>query len=94
MNDATSMTTPYTTPGPWAIDWVLSGNAYWVAKAGTTRIVARVNESEDAKLIAAAPELLAMLRKLVGAIDRMPSNPADGLADAARELIAKVGSAA
>lgn len=35
-------------------------------------------------------ELVAALRKLVNAIDRMPSNAADGLADEARAALAKV----
>lgn len=91
------------TPGPWLLshntNWKTNPFSVTVRKPGVhnttvanipTRMTIPPQEQQaNARLIAAAPELIAMLAKLVGAIDRMPSNPADGLADAARELIAK-----
>jgi hypothetical protein len=45
------------------------------------------------RLMAAAPDLLAALQKLIGAIDRLPgNNPLDGLADEARAAIARATS--
>lgn len=52
--------------------------------------VADFYEAEaNARLIAAAPDLLFHLQRLVRAIDRAPANFADGLADEARAAIAK-----
>lgn len=91
------------TPGPWLFNhnnnWKTNPFSITVRKPGVhsatvanipTRMTIPPQEQQaNARLIAAAPELLDMLTKLIGAIDRMPSNPADGLADEARELIAK-----
>jgi hypothetical protein len=48
------------------------------------------DQNQTAALFAAAPDLLAVLRKLTDAIGRMPgNNPLDGLADEARAAIAR-----
>jgi hypothetical protein len=87
------------TPGPWTLEapedkagWTIQGPDEKVAHlylygptTGGPRT--RGEPSANARLIAAAPELLEALQKLVAAIDRMPANPADGLADDAREVI-------
>lgn len=82
------------TPGPW--QQIATKHRTLISSQEGHRVAECESLSEaDARLIAAAPELIAMLIRLVGAIDRMPSNSADGLADIARELIAKAtGSAA
>lgn len=47
-------------------------------------------EIANARLIAAAPDILAALEQIVRAVDRMPgNNPLEGLADNARAAIAK-----
>lgn len=80
------------TPGPWKLD------ASGCLKAGERGLhLGTFSESAglgqqaaaNAALIAAAPELLRHLRRLVAAIDRAPANFADGLADEARAAIAK-----
>lgn len=79
------------TPGPWAANpdgLIHAGkNRLHIAQAAT---IGMGHAAEgNARLIAAAPDLLAALQKLVRAIDRAPANFADGLADQAREVIAK-----
>ena len=85
------------TPGPWLFDFETDRIS---SRNPPTLICEVFYSSEDsidgdpeshanARLIAAAPELLAMLKRLVKAIDRMPANPLDGLAEDASALIAK-----
>jgi len=93
------------TPGPWkvwnfaddprhvavgpdagglAVADVVACNAHGCYTAAT-----EARGQANARLIAAAPALLAALQKLVRAIDRLPgNNPLDGLADEARDAIA------
>lgn len=74
------------TQGPWTV------SKRTVSKRPAT-IVVDADNNEVCEvyacpaLIAAAPDLLAALQKLVRAIDRAPANFADGLADQAREVI-------
>lgn len=79
------------TPGPWAANpdgLIHAGkNRLHIAQAATIGMGHAA--AANARLMAAAPDLLAALQKLVRAIDRAPANFADGLADQAREVIAK-----
>lgn len=56
------------TPGPWALDdnAIISGNGH-----GRYAIALSVNRTADARLIAAAPELLEQLRRLVFFYEQM-----------------------
>ena len=82
------------TPGPWHWtthpDGTMITNdsgaslALWPSQGGS------VEQCANGRLMAAAPDLLAALQKLIGAIDRLPgNNPLDGLADEARAAIAR-----
>ena len=84
------------TPGPWTV--TLSNDARKesriVGADETTVVAGRFPLSTDARLMAAAPDLLAALQKLVRAVDRLPgNNPLDGLADGARAAINKATGA-
>lgn len=46
--------------------------------------------SREMELMAAAPALLDQLKRLLRVIDRMPSNPADGVADEARAWVERL----
>lgn len=75
------------TPAPWTKVW---GKV--VDSEGKTicMVTYRKNGPDNDALIAAAPDMLAMLAKLVGAIERLPNaSPLDGLAEDAREVIAR-----
>lgn len=81
------------TPGSWIVSptkhrtLIVSEEGFQVAA------VEEVNGA-DANLMAAAPDLLAHLTRLIAAIDRLPgNNPLDGLADEARAAIAKATGA-
>jgi len=71
------------TPGPWLAPETLTDNYVWATKDGTSVVVAKVNIQpsfnsriritdveafSNARLIAAAPELLDALEKLIGFI--------------------------
>lgn len=80
------------TPGPWTA--ALSNDARIddrVTGAGGAPVLrGSITNTEDAALIAAAPDLLAMLVKLTRAIERLPAaSPLDGLAEDARAIIAR-----
>ena len=76
------------TPGPWAMTRKATNHQHLSGPG--PGLIADIHRDEDAAIIAAAPDLLAALQKLVRAIDRLPgNNPLDGLADEARAAIAK-----
>lgn len=90
------------TPGPWYADKIQDRTAYNIFMPGYGSAGASVQHCSNAtgcmgpeveynaRLIAAAPDLLAALQTLVRAIDRLPgNNPLDGLADEARSAIAR-----
>jgi hypothetical protein len=81
------------TPGPWAIDWNVSRLDVFSADAAT--LVATIRRSAlsaaiddaakaDARLIAAAPELLAELRAARDYLSCIPESAAGGDDDAGR----------
>lgn len=83
------------TPGPWVPDQlgerrhILTKSGYVVAAISPLYAYKKSHEA-NAALIAAAPDMLAMLKKVAAAEDRMPgNNPIAGLADEIRALIAK-----
>ncbi len=57
------------TPGPWEVSF--NGKGTWTIEevGGNHQYVARTERQQDARLIAAAPELLEHLKKLVGHLD-------------------------
>jgi len=86
------------TPGPWTLSdeicpSVTAPGAPYIAQVlmytdGETGSL-RSTAGADARLIAAAPDLLAQLRRIVAAADRMKTaTPIDGLIDEARATIA------
>lgn len=86
------------TPGPWFADSSFVGSRSidrFFVKCNSKDLPGGVAEAEaNARLIAAAPDLLDALQKLVRAIDRLPgNNPLDGLADEARDAINKATGA-
>ncbi len=77
------------TPGPWHVTGQSEGGRYITVKAEQGRTVARVpfntereveagqiTDSADADLIAAAPDLLAALRRVMEAMDDGSDQPA------------------
>lgn len=57
---------------------------------GNAAVTDWAEQEANARLIAAAPDLLGHLARLLSAIDRLPGNNSlDGLADEARAVIAK-----
>lgn len=85
------------TPGPWTTtsihpqrDWV---NASGRAALAEVAVVVSGREwpegKANARLIAAAPDLLAACTRALGFVDSMPDNDNVGLADCLRAVIAK-----
>lgn len=82
------------TPGPWrAIGAAVHAPARHAASQRIADCRALLPAAElraNAALIAAAPDLLAMLEKLTRAVERLPAaSPLDGLAEDARAVIAR-----
>lgn len=84
------------TPGPWKIRKNDAYEEYWVTSehydAGPAKIIYKL---ENARLIAAAPELLTLVRHIVdhhepGALDMLFGS---GWADHAKRVLAKVDGA-
>lgn len=77
------------TPGPWIVS-PTKHRTLIVSELGFHVAATEEVSDPDARLIAAAPAMLAALQTLVRAIDRLPgNNPLDGLADEARAAIAR-----
>ena len=87
------------TPGPWTVDPKTlavyapdrhgHAAAVRVAECGRT-LLPTAEIAANAALVASAPDLLAMLQKLVRAVNCLPtSSPLDGLAEDAQSLIAR-----
>lgn len=87
------------TPGPWIAAEQFDGNeSLGIAVSAGREEIVRIHDIgregfANAALIAAAPDLLLHLQRLVRAIDRAPANFADGLADEARAAIARATGA-
>jgi len=91
------METATHTPGPWYWDKVSTGHCRHVIVDSEGFTIANPSPmgEADARLIAAAPELLAALQRLLAAESRMGgNNPLAGLCDEARDLVARVTGAA
>ncbi len=87
---------PSHTPGPWRIidgTEVRGADGTIVCNTADYRVPAPAAEAvavPDAALIAAAPDLLAALQRIIRAADRMPiDSPLDGIIDEARAAIAR-----
>ena len=76
---------PQATPGQWVAS---RKEVYSETMTGAIRCICICSEN-NTRPIAAAPDLLLHLKRLVAAIDRMPANAVDGLADEVRAAIAK-----
>jgi hypothetical protein len=81
------------TPAPWAIADGHAARVYLIndkhGHAIGEVVYSDTRNPADARLIAAAPDLLAQLRRIVAAADRMKTaTPIDGLIDEARATIA------
>ena len=78
------------TPGPW------EHNDYQIIETKTEKVIANCtyggrnpNNANDARLIAAAPELLESLQQLIDWFDSDSNEPIEAPLDAARAAIAK-----
>lgn len=61
------------TPGPWHIENAAGGYEIWPKDEGQTHSsIARVYRKDDARLIAAAPELLTELKELLQWLEKWP----------------------
>jgi hypothetical protein len=88
------MSTPHT-PGPWRISTI---GSYGIAITGYTSVIANVPDDDaigNARLIAAAPELLAALREITSHATNFGGAPlsATKMFDRARAAIAKATGA-
>jgi hypothetical protein len=83
------MTTQHT-PGPWEILYNDPQEEYWVTRphydAGPAKIVYHI---EDARLIAAAPDLLEALKEMLDNHEDACTGYGEGAAEKARAAIAK-----
>lgn len=82
------------TPGPWTADGAaVTAPARHAVSQRIADCRALLPDAElraNAALIAAAPDMLAMLVKLTRAVERLPNaSPLDGLAEDARTIIAR-----
>jgi len=80
------------TPGPWAWDsdvngdrWIVGDKAAWVPRIAKIPRYSEMPNEANARLIAAAPEMVEVLRELTERVS------ADGI-DRARALLARIES--
>lgn len=94
------------TPGPWFTDKLQDRNAYNIFPAGATHALLQVSgpahdgahpyaqaAAANARLIAAAPELLAALRRIVNSHGARAALLREGYADAVDEARAAIARA-
>lgn len=77
------------TPGPWEIRPSFAGSQYLHIKSPTSDSVACTESEADARLIAAAPDLLYALKSLMDSESRARIMPIGAEWDVARAAIAK-----
>ncbi len=79
------------TPGPWIVERLRLWGGNLIVDGGRNRIAADIHNEANARLIAAAPDLLAALRGLIEAIAVGPAVP--HLESAAKHAIAALVTA-
>jgi hypothetical protein len=91
------MSTHTHTPGPWRIDGKTRFGDYTIAAGESVRtceFIAKTQSEANARLIAAAPELLSALKGAASAISRaLPFLPADTEAHFSGEWLAEIREA-
>ena len=61
------------TPGPWTTEELAPASSAWLIRAGTPH-VAKAWAAADARLVALAPEMAALLADMADALQRLDDN--------------------